>query len=136
MPSITEVTLIACVASQLGAQTAPATSAAKPAAATETVLLNPFEVSTSKDTGYVAGCSLACGRAETQLRLTPASISVMTREFMDANPDLAGQWRGLIPAGRMGEPTDLVGLVRFLASPESGYLTAQSVVLDGGYTAI
>lgn len=63
-------------------------------------------------------------------------LSDMTREFMDANPDLAGQWRGLIPAGRMGEPADLVGLVRFLASSESGYLTAQSVVLDGGYTAI
>eukprot|EP01036_Dinobryon_divergens_P043033 gene43033-57236_t len=58
---------IACAASQLGAQTAPATSAAKPAAATETVLLNPFEVSTSKDTGYVAGSSLAGGRAETPL---------------------------------------------------------------------
>lgn len=63
-------------------------------------------------------------------------LSDMTREFIDANPDLAGQWRELIPAGRMGEPADLVGLVRFLASTESGYLTAQSVVLDGGYTAI
>ena len=63
-------------------------------------------------------------------------LSDMTREFMDANPDLAGQWRSLIPAGRMGQPADLVGLVRFLASTESGYLTAQSIVLDGGYTAI
>ena len=63
-------------------------------------------------------------------------LSDMTREFMDANPDLAGQWRSLIPAGRMGQPADLVGLVRFLASAESGYLTAQSIVLDGGYTAI
>lgn len=63
-------------------------------------------------------------------------LSDMTREFMDANPELAGQWRSLIPAGRMGQPADLVGLVRFLASAESGYLTAQSIVLDGGYTAI
>ena len=64
---------------KIGAQTAPAPSSAT----AETVLLNPFEVSTAKDTGYVAGSSLAGGRAETPLRLTPASISVMTREFMD-----------------------------------------------------
>ncbi len=87
---------IACAASQLGAQTAPAPGAAKPAAATEAVLLNPFEVSTSKDTGYVAGSSLAGGRAETPLRLTPASISVMTREFMDDlninNLEAASNW--------------------------------------------
>lgn len=49
----------------------------------DTILLNPFEVSTDKDTGYAAGSSLAGGRAETPLKLTPASISVMTREFMD-----------------------------------------------------
>lgn len=68
----------------LPAQTAPAAPAtAAASAATDTILLNPFEVNTSKDTGYAAGSSLAGGRADTPLRLTPASISVMTREFMD-----------------------------------------------------
>ncbi len=46
-------------------------------------MLTPFEVSTDKDTGYVAASSLAGGRADTPLKLTPASISVMTKEFMD-----------------------------------------------------
>ena len=63
-------------------------------------------------------------------------LSDMTRQFMDQNPDLAQQWRGMIPLGRMGEPADLVGLVRFLCSPESGYITGQGMVIDGGYTAI
>lgn len=63
-------------------------------------------------------------------------LSDMTRQFMDANPDLAEQWRGMIPIGRMGEPADLVGLVRFLASPDSGYITGQPMVIDGGYTAL
>lgn len=48
-----------------------------------TVRLSPFEVNTSKDTGYVAGNSLAGGRADTPLKITPASISVMTKEFLD-----------------------------------------------------
>jgi len=38
--------------------------------------------------------------------------------------------------GRMGRPEDLHGLVGFLASEVSGYLTAQTIVIDGGYTAV
>lgn len=63
-------------------------------------------------------------------------LSDMTRQFMDANPDLANQWRAMIPVGRMGEPADLVGLVRFLASADSAYVTGQPIVIDGGYTAL
>jgi len=63
-------------------------------------------------------------------------LSDMTRQFTEANPELAEQWRGLIPAGRMGEPADLGGLVVLLCSSASSYLTGQSVVIDGGYTAI
>jgi hypothetical protein len=47
------------------------------------VVLTPFEVNTSQDHGYVAASSLAGGRADTPLKLTPASISVMTKEFME-----------------------------------------------------
>ena len=63
-------------------------------------------------------------------------LSDMTRQFTMANPDLAEQWRGLIPAGRMGEPADLDGLVALLCSSASSYLTGQSIVIDGGYTAV
>ncbi|SFN36160.1 SDR family oxidoreductase [Mycetocola miduiensis] len=63
-------------------------------------------------------------------------LSDMTREFTEANPELAEQWIGRIPAGRMGEPEDLHGLVTYLASESSSYLTGQSIVIDGGYTAV
>lgn len=64
------------------------------------------------------------------------TLSDMTRHFTDANPDLAAQWTALIPMGRMGEPGDLIGAVAYLASPDSAYVTGQSIVIDGGYTAI
>ena len=64
------------------------------------------------------------------------TLSDMTRQFMDANPDLAAQWTALIPMGRMGEPSDLTGAAVYLASSDSSYLTGQSIVIDGGYTAI
>lgn len=63
-------------------------------------------------------------------------LSDMTREFTEANPDLARQWISTIPLGRMGQPEDLHGLVTFLASGASSYLTGQSIVIDGGYTAV
>jgi NAD(P)-dependent dehydrogenase (short-subunit alcohol dehydrogenase family) len=63
-------------------------------------------------------------------------LSDMTRQFTEANPELATQWRGMIPVGRMGEPEDLDGLVTLLCSNASAYLTGQSIVIDGAYTAI
>lgn len=63
-------------------------------------------------------------------------LSDMTRQFTQANPDLAAQWVSQIPAGRMGEPEDLDGLALLLASSASSYLTGQTLVIDGGYTAL
>ena len=37
-----------------------------------------------------------------------------------------------IPAGRLGEPADVAGVVRFLAGPEAGYITGQIIAVDGG----
>ncbi len=38
----------------------------------------------------------------------------------------------MIPAGRLGEPEELADLAAFLASPRAGYITAQSIAIDGG----
>lgn len=40
--------------------------------------------------------------------------------------------KSLIPAGRMGDPTELASLAVFLSSPLSGYITGQSIAVDGG----
>jgi NAD(P)-dependent dehydrogenase (short-subunit alcohol dehydrogenase family) len=38
------------------------------------------------------------------------------------------------PAGRLAEPEDVAGAVVLLCSPESGFVTAQTLVVDGGYS--
>lgn len=38
----------------------------------------------------------------------------------------------MVPAGRLGEPQELADLATFLASPRAGYITAQSIAVDGG----
>ena len=42
---------------------------------------------------------------------------------------------GRIPAARWGEPEDLQGLVVFLASPASDYVTGYTIAVDGGWLA-
>ncbi len=38
------------------------------------------------------------------------------------------------PLGRLGEPDDVAGAVAYLASPAAGWVTGQTIVLDGGLT--
>lgn len=45
--------------------------------------------------------------------------------------EMAGMVAG-IPLGRLEQPTDVAGVVAFLASPEAAYITGQSIVVDGG----
>jgi 3-oxoacyl-[acyl-carrier protein] reductase len=39
------------------------------------------------------------------------------------------------PAGRLGRPEDVVAAVRFLVSPEAGFINGHVLVVDGGLTA-
>jgi len=39
------------------------------------------------------------------------------------------------PAGRFGEPDDMVGAAIFLASPSAAYVTGHSIAVDGGFLA-
>jgi outer membrane receptor for monomeric catechols len=67
------------------ALTAQTTASAAPSIDTkEDVLqLNPFIVNVEKDNGYIAVDSLAGGRTNTPIKVTPASISSLTRTFLD-----------------------------------------------------
>jgi 3-oxoacyl-[acyl-carrier protein] reductase len=60
-----------------------------------------------------------------------------SRAIIDPNPDLDVEAtlaaRGArVPVGRVGLPTDIAAAVAYLASEDAGYVTAQTLVLDGG----
>jgi NAD(P)-dependent dehydrogenase (short-subunit alcohol dehydrogenase family) len=63
-------------------------------------------------------------------------LTDMTRETVEAEPEKVRQWLAHIPAGRMGRPEDLAGLVVFLASDASRYVVGESIVIDGGYSIV
>ena len=47
--------------------------------------------------------------------------------------DVYGSWEDQIPMGRLGEPEELAALTAFLCSERAGYVTGQSVAVDGGW---
>jgi gluconate 5-dehydrogenase len=53
-----------------------------------------------------------------------------------ADPALSAQHAARTAVGRNGELTDLHGAAVFLASPAAGYITGQTLMVDGGYTAL
>jgi 3-oxoacyl-[acyl-carrier protein] reductase len=44
------------------------------------------------------------------------------------------QIRSQVPAGRFGEPQEVAEVVAFLAAEEAGYVTGQTIAVDGGMT--
>lgn len=51
------------------------------------------------------------------------------------NPALHEQFLGGIPAGRLGQPSDIKGLAVFLASDASSWITGALIPMDGGNLA-
>jgi 3-oxoacyl-[acyl-carrier protein] reductase len=43
--------------------------------------------------------------------------------------------RSMIPVGRMGQDSEIAGLVAWLAGPESAYVNGASLTIDGGFVA-
>ena len=71
-------------AATVDAQTTPSAQPTKPAAnKDEAVVLSPFEVNAASDTGYSATSTLAGTRLRTELRDVAASITVVTKDFMN-----------------------------------------------------
>jgi NAD(P)-dependent dehydrogenase (short-subunit alcohol dehydrogenase family) len=85
--------------------------------------------------------SLACEWAPHQVRVNTIAPGYMNTElnkkFLEdiANKPLVDRWLDMTPMNRVGQPSELGGVVVYLASDASTFVTGSVYNVDGGYTA-
>lgn len=62
----------------------------------------------------------------------PGPINVARN--LEDDPDYAKNWGKVVPLGRTGEASEMIGPTLFLASEDSSYVTGQFFSADGGWT--
>lgn len=82
---------------------------------------------------------LAAELAQFNIQVNAVAPSMVRTEFSKpfwSNSDIYEQIVRTIPLGRIAEPLDVVHPVLFLASDAANFITGQTIVVDGGATAI
>src|SRR5688572_28348384 len=62
----------------------------------------------------------------------PGSIMTEMLQAVATDKDAKRRLLSRTPLGRIGEPEEVAALACFLASPDAGYITGQTVYPDGG----
>ena len=78
--------------------------------------------------------SMAAEWAPYNVRVNSISPGYILTELVQTFTDMFPIWTEKIPMGRLGKPEELQGLVLFLASDASSYITGADIIADGGYT--
>jgi 3-oxoacyl-[acyl-carrier protein] reductase len=62
--------------------------------------------------------------------------SIVNDRNLAADPGYAERWGAVNPVGRVGLGADVLEAVRFLVGPGAGFVTGQTIVVDGGWTIV
>lgn len=83
--------------------------------------------------GFIRSAALELARA----RITVNAImpgNIITEGLADLGPEYLRTMEASIPLGRLGSIEDIGNAAVFLASDKAGYITGQTLVIDGGQT--
>ena len=83
--------------------------------------------------------TVAFGLIKTRLTEIPAdsggTIDIAGNQIkVGVNPNLLAAMEQMIPLGRGGTPAEAAGAVYLFCIPESDYVSAQTLVCDGGFS--
>jgi NAD(P)-dependent dehydrogenase (short-subunit alcohol dehydrogenase family) len=67
--------------------------------------------------------------------ICPGFVPTRLNAHLAADPERSAALASRTMVGRNGEPSDFAGAVVFLASPASGYVTGQTLYVDGGFSS-
>ena len=69
------------------------------------------------------------------IRFGPGPFLTEFSEVVTKSPEQYQWWTSRVPLGHWGKPDQLAGVVIFLASEASSYVTGSILMVDGGWTA-
>jgi len=98
--------------------------------------LGPYSVSKTALLGLTK--ALATEVAADNIRVNCIAPGIIQTKFAAAltdNEDIADKALENVPMGRFGKPSEMGGIVSFLASDEASYVTGENIVLAGGMNA-
>lgn len=94
----------------------------------------PYVVSKHAITGLTRCFANELGQYNIQTNgIAPGFFASEVNAELRQNPDFYNKITNRIPAGRWGDPSDLMGLVVFFASPASNYINGWMLGVDGGF---
>lgn len=68
--------------------------------------------------------------------VAPGMVRTAMAEAVYADPDLHERRRAMVPVGRIGTPRDIGHACSFLLSDRAGYVSGQTLVVDGGFSNV
>lgn len=63
----------------------------------------------------------------------PGIVETELMEYPMTDDSLVASYLANMPVSRIGQPDDVAAVVRFLAGPESGWVTGNAIPIDGGH---
>ncbi len=95
--------------------------------------LSHYGASKAAQLGFVRSAALELAADEITINaVLPGSI--VTEGLDGLGEDAIARMRACIPQRRLGSPADIAAAVMYFASEEAGFVTGQTLVVDGGQT--
>ncbi len=95
--------------------------------------LGAYAISKAADMQLVRNLAVEYGKQGIRANaIAPGLIKTDFAQALWDNPDIRGRYEAECPQGRIGQPEEIAGTAVYLASAASGFMTGQTLVVDGG----
>jgi len=97
-------------------------------------LIGAYSVSKTALLGLTKAVAIQCASNNIRANcICPGIIETKFSQPLWSNEAAREEMNRLIPLQRIGKPDEIAGIVSFLSSDDSSYLTGESIAVAGGY---